>query len=374
MNYSLISVASYVARGTARAICLAITLSMACACVAQDDTESAEAGQATETAATFAAPTGEYKVEEILAGLNNPCGIAIQPQTNALFIAESGGQRIVRLEKDALESQPVITDFPKDQYGSEYKINIGPLSLLFLDERTLIVGGGGQADGSELLRIYQLPEDKKPIKADQMVASFDLPASSDTPGEGNFFALAANPIAIYVTSNGDDSKGWIAKATIDAGVVTSFERYLATKEATKVDAPVGATISPHGYLVVGQMGEITDAQDSLISFYDVNSGGKLLLNLETGLHDICAVAYSKRGQMYALDYSWADASQGGLFQIIKAPDSKTGMRSERIVSLNKPTAMAFDANGDLFVTTLENINDDGNGIGRLLKISSTSGL
>jgi len=310
------------------------------------------------------------KGEVVLEGLNNPCGLAIQPETAALFIADSGNLKIVKYVDGKAED--VITDFPKDVYGKGPMVNIGPLGLLFLDKNTLVVGGGGLLDGEELLRVYELPEDGKPIKADAMKASFKLEQTDELKGEGNFYALATTGDAIYVTCNGDDTKGWVSKAVVKGNSVESFERYLATKEATEVDAPVGITVSPDGYLVVGQMGEINVPGDSLITFYDAASK-EMLLNVKTGLHDIAAVAYSKRGQMYVLDYAWADPSQGGLFQIIEDEKSETGVRTKKLTKLDKPTAMVFDASGNLFVTVIGEAAD-ANSKGQLIKIPASAGL
>ena len=309
---------------------------------------------------------GEVKLE----GLNNPTGLAIQPETATLFIADSGNLKIVKVVDD--KAVDVITDFPKDVYGKGPMVNIGPLGLLFLDKNTLVVGGGGLPDGEELLRVYTLPEDGQPIKADAMSASFALAASEGVLGEGNFYALAASGDGIYVTSNGDDDKGWVAKATFNGNTVSGFERYLATKEATGVDAPVGITISPDGYLVVAQMGEISEPGDSLVTFYDAASK-EMLLNVKTGLHDLAAIAYSKRGQMYVLDYAWADPTQGGLFQVLEDKSQDSGVRTKKITALDKPTAMVFDASGNLFITVIGEAAE-GNSQGKLIQIPAAAGL
>lgn len=310
------------------------------------------------------------RAEVVLNDLNNPSGLAIQPETGVVFVADSGNHQIVKLVDG--KAEVVITDFPNDVYGKGPMVNIGPLGMLFLNKNTLVIGGGGLPDGEELLRVYELPEDGKPIKADAMKASFKLAETDDVKGEGNFYALAATPEAIFVTCNGDDTKGWVSKATIKDGAVESFERYLATKEATEVDAPVGITVSPDGYLVIGQMGEINVPGDSLITFYDAGSK-EMLLNIKTGLHDIAAVAYSKRGQMYVLDYAWADPTQGGLFQIVEDEKSDSGIRTKKLASLDKPTAMVFDTSGNLYVTVIGEATD-ANSKGQLIKIPASAGL
>lgn len=324
----------------------------------KDETPDVKVDEATEAG---------LKVTTVLTGLNNPSGIAIQPETGTVFVADSGNLQVVRVVDG--KAEPVITDFPKDVYGKGPKVNIGPLGLAFLDKNTLVVGGGGLPDGEELLRVYALPEDGKAIKADAMKSSFNLAEDGDVKGEGNFYALAVTPEAVYVTCNGDDTKGWVSRAALKDGEITGYERYLATKEATEVDAPVGITVAPKGgYLVVGQMGEINVPGDSLITFYDADSKEKLL-NLKTGLHDITSVAYSPR-QMYALDYAWADPTQGGLFQIINDESVESGMRTKLILALDKPTAMAFDSDGALYVTILGKADENSNSEGKLIQIEA----
>lgn len=299
------------------------------------------------------------KVETVLSELDNPSSVAIQPETGTVFVSDSGAQRIIKVVDG--KAEPVVTDFPVDVYGKGPKYNLGPLGLLFLDQNTLVVGDGSLPDGEELLRVYDLKDQKEAIKADKMKANFKLAASDEIKGEGNFYALAATPDAIYVTCNGDDTKGWVSRATYKGSDVTGFERYLATKEATEVDAPVGITISPRGELVVGQMGEINVPNDSLLTFYDPASKEKLL-NLKTELHDITALAYSPRGQLYALDFAWSDTKQGGLFQLLSEGDK--GVKTKKIVELDKPTAMAFDAEGALYITVIGEEKK-----GKLLKIA-----
>lgn len=303
------------------------------------------------------------EVTTVLDGLNNPCGIAIQPGTGDVFVSDSAAGRVVRVADG--KASDVIVSFPQDVYGKGPKYNIGPLGLVFTDQSTLIVGGGGRPDGEEQLRVYKVPAAGQPaIKADQMEASFTLAPTDTIKGEGNFYALAATSSAVYVTCNGDDTKGWVSKLELKDGGYGDYTRFLATKEATEVDAPVGITISPNGQIVVGQMGEITVPQDSLLTFY--NSAGKMLMNMETGLFDITAVAYAPNGFLYATDYAWMDTGEGGLFQLIaKQQNGESTVEAKKIVGLDKPTAMAFAGNGELYVTVFG--SGDGKS-GKLLKI------
>ena len=305
-----------------------------------------------------------HEAKTVLEGLDNPCGVAVQPETGHIFVSDSGAAKIIRIVDG--KAADVITDFPIDVYGKGPMYNIGPLGLAFLGKDTLVVGGGGLKDGEEQLRVYTVPgAGEAAIKADKMNKSFSLAETDEVKGEGNFYALAANKNFVYVTCNGDDTKGWVSRARIKEGKLANYKRFLATKEATELDAPVGAAISPRGELVIGQMGEITIPGDGLLTFYNAKNG-KMLLNLETGLSDITALAYSPKGQLYATDFMWTNTEEGGLFQLIskKEGDEQT-VEAKKVLDLDKPTALAFDGDGALYITVI----GSGEKGGKLLKVA-----
>ncbi|MCA9269329.1 MAG: hypothetical protein KDA41_12700, partial [Planctomycetales bacterium] len=158
---------------------------------------------------------------------------------------------------------------------------------------------------------------------------------------------------------GDDTKGWIVRAEIKGdGGFGPLERYLATKEATNVDAPVGLTLSDKGHLVVGQMGEITVPNDGLLTFYNAKTK-KMLLNLETGLHDITALVYSPKGHLYALDFAWAKPEDAGLYRLdAEGAGKDQQIKPVKIVALKKPAAMAFGADGALYIAVFGETEGD----------------
>lgn len=316
------------------------------------------------------ARAADVKLETVIDGLDNPCGVAVQPETGHLFVSDSGAGRIVRIVKGKAED--VVVGFAKDIYGKGPMYNIGPLGLAFLDKDTLVVGGGDLPDGDELLRVFTVPAaGAAAIKADQTKYSFKLPAEGEIKGEGNFYGVAVTKAGIYVTSNGDDTKGWIAKADINGTKVGPFTRFIATKEVTDTDAPVAITINPKsGELVVGQMGEINKPNDGLLTFYNAKTG-KMLTNLPTGLYDITGLAYGSKGQLYATDFAWMADKEGGLFQLIaEIKDGKQSLKTTKLASLDKPTAMVFGPDGTLYITIIGTGKEgDSKKPGKLLKVA-----
>jgi DNA-binding beta-propeller fold protein YncE len=319
---------------------------------------------------TMAVAGAEVKVETVLEGLNNPCGVAIQPETGHVFVADSGALRVIRVVDGKAED--VIVGFSKDVYGKGPMYDIGPLGLVFLDKKTLVVGDGGNIDDKERLVVYEVPDaGQHAIKADQAVASFGLEANEELKAEGNYYAVAANKTGIFVTCNGDDNKGWVAKADLEGNKVTGFKRFIATKEAISIDAPVAVTISPRGDIVIGQMGEINVPEDSHLTFYDAKEG-KLQRDFEIApIHDITGLAYSpKTNQLYATDFVWpwkADAPRGGLFKLIAARrGNEQSIKVEKVFGLDRPTALAFAADGTLYITIAPEENKT---TGKLLKIA-----
>ena len=314
----------------------------------------------------------DVEVETVLSGLDNPSGIAVQPGTGDVFVSDSAGLRVVKFSpSNPGQSVDVITGFPESTYGTGPVHKIGPLGLLFLGPNSLVVGGGGLADSAELLRFYDLPAGGEVLSADNMSHVLGPLTKSEqtTTGEGNFYDLAATSDAIFITSNGDDTKGWVLRVVLEDGKPAGdLETYIATKVATEVDAPVGIEVKPgtDGPLLVGQMGEITKPGDSLLTFYDP-SNGEMLMNLETGLFDITALAYSPSDKLYTLDYAWMDTTEGGLFRLDEADG---GVVAIKVVSLDKPTAMVFGADGALYITvfgTAEEGSDEKPG--KVLKIT-----
>lgn len=317
-----------------------------------------------------AGEAADAKIEVVVGGLTNPSGVAVQPDTGHVFVSDSGAGRVVRIVDGKLEE--VIVGSPLDVYGKGPAYEIGPLGLAFLDKDTLAVGDGGLKDGAELVRVFAIPAPgQAALKYDD--AKFKLGPLADSgaaQGEGNLFGVAVSKTALFVTCNGDDTKGWVAKADLVGGKPGELRRFIATKAAVQVDAPAAITIGARGEIVVGQMGKIDVPQDSLLSFYNATTG-KLLLSQRTGLYDLTGLAYSPRSQqLFALDFAWMKPEAGGLFQLVAGrQDDQPVLAARRIANLDKPSAMAFAPDGSLYVAVFGTAQEGAGKPGKLLKIT-----
>lgn len=316
-----------------------------------------------------AALAAEPKVTVVAEGLDNPSGIAVQPGTGHVFVASHAG--VQRLDPKTGKLTDEVTGYPTptDIYGKGPKYPIGPLGLAFLDQHTLIVGDGSRVDGEELVRVYKVGDTAAAKAQKEDAAAVTLgpiaPCEKSPKGEGNFYGVATNGSTIAVSCNGDDTKGWVALSKKSDGKWGKLELAIATKEAVNVDAPGPVAYSKDGkHLIVGQIGEVNQAGDSLLTIY--GEDGKLAHKVALGLNDICGLAvHPKSGKWFGTDFSWIDATKGGLFAIdAHAADGKA---ATKVISLDKPTGLAFDANGDLFIAVFGKA--DGKPTGQIVKVS-----
>lgn len=285
--------------------------------------------------------------------LDNPTGVTIHPKTGDIIVAERRGivRFLAQRPEEGKRRFMEVNRFPTDQYGKGPIFDIGPLGVAFIDDEHLVVGDGSQVDTDEVIRVYEIGEKppERPVRADDAEVTLGpLKSTEELKAEGNYYGVAATDGAVFASANGDDTKGWIVRAQLDAdGHPENLERFIATKEAVMVDAPVALTVNSDGDLVVGQCGEVNIPGDSLLSIYDPKSGD-LKANYETGLHDITGLAYSPAtGKLYATDFAWMAPAEGALYELTVSGDACT---AKKLFDLDKPTALAFDKEGNLYVT------------------------
>ena len=297
----------------------------------------------------------DAKVEDVVGGLSNPCGVAVQPGTGQVFVSDSATGRVGRVVDGKL--QDVITGSPKDVYGKGPFYDIGPLGLAFTtDGKSLIVGDGGyqgrRGIHPRLYRARSRQAGARTIEKDATRSSARSPPADGIVGEGNLYAIAVTPTALYVTCNGDDTKGWVAKAdhrrheVRQAGALArpprSRSRSMPPSESRSAQRATSSSASA---------AKTTSPTTACLTFYSAKTGRRLLQNDETGLYDITGLAYSpKTGLLYATDFAWMAPDEGGLFRLDAAAHG--GAEGTKIASLDKPTALAFAPDGTLYITVV----------------------
>jgi DNA-binding beta-propeller fold protein YncE len=304
-------------------------------------------------------PAGGPEAVTLVTNLENPTGLAIHGKTGHVFVASKFG--VYRYDPKAHGVTLEISGYPTDVYGKGPKYDLGPLGLDFLGDDTLVVGDGSRPDGEEVVRTYKIadapaqtpvPEGNAlktygPIKEGQDTAI----GEKTTKPEGNFYDVAVGPTGIFVSSNGDDTKGWILKIGVQDGKpADTLVPTIPTKRDVQVDAPVPLEFNADkSELYVGQMGEVNVPNDGLLLVYDPNNG-ELKKQYQLGLSDPAGLAFSpKTKKLYVTDFAWAKPEEAGLFEVTLEGDKAT---TKKILQLDKPTSIAFDKDGKLYLTVI----------------------
>ncbi len=323
-----------------------------------------------------AAEPAKIQTDVFLSALDNPVAVTLRPGTNELLISESGAGRVLHATIDQPnQATPLLTGFAPGDAPSGLGFKAGPLGIAFIDRNSFVVGTGGGKPGQDVIKLFVMPTGAKTLaleSARQTLGPFPAGSESST-GEGFFYSLATLPDVVLATSHGDDA-GYILRAVGLQGKMFSALRPLVkTKVVTGAGNPTAITINKRGELVVGQSASFDKPHDAVLSFFNPKNG-KLLLSLPTDLHDIFGLAYHPQsGNLYAIDFALVDGKDAGLYRIDAVrKDGKPAAAGVKIASLQRPTSLAFNTDGVLFVTVLGDGKDDGkNGgkSGQLLKIT-----
>ena len=312
----------------------------------------------------------------VIGGLKSPGGVAVQPKTSTVFVADTGNGRIVRLNDVAgsYSFKPVVTGFPKAA-GNRKLPQSGPLGMAFLNKYMLAVSSIGRAAPQDSISVYRIPAAGR-LDAGETIfhvaASNEIRKASLT--QGNAMAVAATANAIYVASNGTSGKGWIGKAAVINGKASEFKPFITTKDGLDLDAPTSIALGRKGQLVVGQMGELNVPNDSRLTVYDAESGD-LLIDVSTELHDIAAVAVSpKTGRVYAVDFAYMAPEEGALYRLdfFRDGDEWT-CKAANLMPLKRPSGLAFADDGTLYITTYDSHSPEHRG-GLLVRVYNDSKL
>ncbi len=337
--------------------------------------------------ALLAADEPKVKVETLATGLSDPCGIAIQPSSDDVFVSDSGAGRIVKIAVAKPEELiPVIVGFPHEAAAEKQEPTnrSGPAGIAFLNEHTLVVGSSAKS-GERSIRVFALPasEDStaaKPVELESAKQKLGMSTDGDgtVSAEGKFYGLAVSPFAppsLLVTNPGS-SHGWIFKSEIKSW--SSLEKlspftYVPAKYVSQFGLPSGGiTVNRRGLLVVGMKRADVSKGGALAFFVAKKDAGGLLTAFPTALHDVVGLAYSPlSGRLYAADFSGSDPKGAGIYRLDATTiDGRAGVKTVKIATLDRPTALAFTSNNGLYVTVCGESNaEEGKLAGKLIRIT-----
>ena len=298
----------------------------------------------------------------VTSNLKNPCGVAIRPVTGEIMVSDTGRGRVIQVDRES--TREVIVELPIEEFKLDRGIVIGPTSLMFRGRHILLVGSSGQEDGADSISVFDLQKfGRTALKPEAAEKTLTLEASDEGPAEGDFLAMAMTRTGLFVNNFGTSKPGWVFTADLVLNDVVNFRRFIPTnkiaeKKTEMTSTPGGIAVSHEGHLAVAQMGSRDQPEDSKLTFY--SPAGELLDVFPTGLNDIVALAYGpKSKRLFALDFNWQNPRRGGLYKLV-AVDSKLGCEAELVTRLERPTSMAFDPSGNLYITVCGLFESSGN--------------
>ena len=316
----------------------------------------------TPSAAVFSAEPQATIVRRI-SGLRHPCALAVQPHTDAVFVADNGHGRIVRFAASPsapavdTQVQDVVVGFPHEAASGEFPPRRGPLSLAFQNSHTLIVAEAGPLPNGPQATVgrYPVPAPDQPALKWQDAQATRRPLSSqNSPDSGwhGFGGLLVTRVALFALGQHDDGTRSIQRAAISGSDLSGLESSFLNHEANARGAPTSLAMSPRGELLVSHRGSGTSgAPRSSLAFYHADTGEQRAI-FEVDLTDVTGMAFSpKTGRLYAVNYGRDPAEAGGLYRIDAVQvHGKPSVQATRILTLVHPNGLAFSSHGALFIT------------------------
>jgi len=304
-------------------------------------------------------------------GLDRPTAVVVQPQTGRVYVMESGAGRVVRVVDGQRED--VIQGLPRTTAADRGARPVGPRGMAFVDLRTVVVSGSAESAGRAVLAVFTIqPAGGAAVQAGQATAQLQPPVPRDVAAdELTMLGVARGSEALFVVCRQVEAQGWIARAELRGNSVGELRPLPGPRLGSGQTA---ITVSPQGDLVVGHRPENGDGDGWHLAFFNARTG-RSLLSLPTSLREIVGLAYAADGNLYALGWARsASGGEGGLYRLDASPseDGQQAIRSERLLALDRPTALAAAPEGDLYVTVLGPESAGGpTATGKLLRIELT---
>jgi hypothetical protein len=355
-------------------------ISLPCIAVMADEPKAAGPGD----------DKSKVKIETVLTGLDRPCGVAVRPETEYVYIAEGGAGQIVKFApSSAGKTVPAVIGLPDTAKPSADSAPGNAWGFTFLSKDILAIAAATVKDDKEEDRasVFNLSSagstgEEQPLDygAANQRSSIILSGPVKHAGEANAFCLAPFDFSfstLLIAVRRNDDKGGVYKADLTSGhdAIDSVHQLIKAGAVNKLSAPLGMAVSPHGFLTVVQSSADDSHHGIVLSFYQVRNGS-LLMSMPLALADVVALAYSpKTGLLYALCCSSGKLADDGLYRLDAGKaDDQTGVKAVKLATLEHPSAFAFGSDNALYVCVLGAVaegakNEDAAKQGKLLKIT-----
>ncbi|MCC7475543.1 MAG: hypothetical protein IT425_09120 [Pirellulales bacterium] len=319
----------------------------------------------------------EPAFHKLLGGLRSPCSIAIRPEIDGatqVFVADRGSGRVLRIDGGRSSDAPTqeaieaVVGFPTAAAAIEQPDAVGVQSILFLDQLRL-VASGRESSGQPFLNIYELSGQTGalPFTSPKQIAK--LPSKS-LPGEAIFHlhdlsrSRANDLVPDFLLAAASGEAGvkplWrIGLAANTLGDVTPYAATLAADAASSHVVSIGSiATAPTGHWVIASRNTAAPPAGDLVTFL-MPHNGQVAMQITTSLPRIVALAYHPRtGELFAASAATGDGTRGGIYRLDDASTpGNLGCRATPVASLARPTAIAFDPLGTLYVAALEAVGE-----------------
>ncbi|MCA9057619.1 MAG: hypothetical protein KDA85_03940 [Planctomycetaceae bacterium] len=316
----------------------------------------------------------QFKSTVVAEGLNNPSGISFSP-SGVLTVCDSGNGRVVLIKDGKVEDY--ITGFTTEYWKVDAetgakRFKLGPLSSVWLNEKTLAVANAGLKDGEEVITFFDAAG-----TADSGKSTNAIPPTSDDPadkGEGNLtgLSLSDDGSTIYVAGQGADAKTWVLK--VDVASKKMSTAFSADAAGIEINSPMD-TMPWNENSILALYSGAGGKDDGLIVQWNTKTGKVMKKWTLPGLTDPMGFArVPETSSLIVVDNNWAltEVKAGRLARVNlprDAEEAKVNVLSEQ---LRGPVACQFGPDGALYIAQLGTEFDANKG--QILKIEGIKAM
>lgn len=291
----------------------------------------------------------EEQTPEAVARVDKPTCV-FAGKEGAMFVLDGGAGKLLKF--DGERNTEVVRGYAVGTAADYGGLKIGPRAAAISADGDLIIGDGAESpDG--LLRVFRRTNEAAVERDAARDKIGPLRINNEVVAEHRYDGIVATADAVFVVSNAGESPGQVLKSAINGTKFGPLEVW-APGEERRCAHPTAITIHPEeGHVVVGRQGHVCNSGDSHLTIYS-RLTAKPLLDSSAKLLDIRGLAYSpKTGLLYAVDIAWKRPEEAGLYRLdAEFTDAGQSIRKTRIAKLDRPSSLAFAADGGLWVTLL----------------------